>query len=106
MNLSKAETVNKYHSIANHVKELKKKHDSIAIFVIVIGYQIDYLKNSFLTRLKIPTQDEKFPLVFNLSASGELIWHAQLCSLLLSINNVSVACIHQFDHEMSYRTSD
>ena len=77
MNLSKAETVNKYHSIANHVKELKKKHDSIAIFVIVIGYQIDYqLKDEFLTELEIPTQDENFPLVFNLSASGELIWHA------------------------------
>jgi hypothetical protein len=41
LNLSKTQTIDKYHAIAKHVEELKKQHDSIAIFVIVLGYQID-----------------------------------------------------------------
>ena len=37
LNLTKAQTIDKYHAIARHLEELKKLHDSIAVFIIVIG---------------------------------------------------------------------
>ena len=41
LNLTKAQTIDKYHTIVGHLEELKKLHDSIAVFIIVIGYRVD-----------------------------------------------------------------
>ena len=89
-----------YHAIVRHLKELKKLYNSVAVFIIVIGHQVDAgntFNKELLEELEVPTSHENFPCVFNLSATGEFIWHAQLCGLLLSLDNVTVACIHQFD---------
>ena len=58
LNLSKTQTVDKYRSIAKHVEELKKEHDSVAVFVVVIGFKIEgneFGNKELLTSLGVST---------------------------------------------------